>query len=121
MRAGLTGLGIVFLLTLAASLVYGSPGGDPVTEEHVGEPLSQLGVAPGIEKGRGSDPAPVDPAPVDSAPVDPAPADPADPALPPDVVLPETAHGPVGRGIGGNYPAAPRFEAGPADDRSVVI
>lgn len=81
-----------------------------------GEPLAQLGVAPGIEKGRDSDPA--DPAPADPVPADPAPAD---PALSPDVALPGTAHGPVGRSTGGNYPAAPRLETGPADDRSVVI
>lgn len=58
MRAGLTGLGVVFLITLAAAVAFGPSAGDPVTKQQVkaqgqrapGEPLAQLGVAPGLEK-----------------------------------------------------------------------
>lgn len=53
LRAGLTGLGAVFLLTVAASLAFGHSGKlDAPTEtaKEPGEPLAQLGVAPGAEK-----------------------------------------------------------------------
>lgn len=53
LRAGLTGLGAVFLLTLAASLAFGHSGNHAApteTAKEPGEPLAQLGVAPGAEK-----------------------------------------------------------------------
>ncbi len=53
LRVGLTGLGAVFLLTLGASLAFGFVhDGQPQVESHKepGEPLAQLGVAPGAEK-----------------------------------------------------------------------
>ena len=52
-RIGLTGLGAVFLLTLGTSLVFGNPAGNkPAAEsrKEPGEPLAQLGVAPGSDK-----------------------------------------------------------------------
>lgn len=52
-RVGLSGLGAVFLLTLGVSLVFGRPDASPQVSESVkepGEPLAQLGVAPGSEK-----------------------------------------------------------------------
>jgi hypothetical protein len=52
MRAGLTGLGVVFLFTLAASLAFGPSDDEPAVEASTkapGEPLSQLGVAPSNE------------------------------------------------------------------------
>lgn len=52
MRAGLTGLGVVFLFTLAASLAFGPSEDAPAvvaSEKEPGEPLAQLGVAPSNE------------------------------------------------------------------------
>ncbi len=52
-RAGLTGLGFVFLITAAASLLLvPSQSGVAGVEQkkEPGEPLSQLGVAPNTEK-----------------------------------------------------------------------
>lgn len=52
-RVGLSGLGAVFLLTLGVSLVFGGPDVPPKvaeSEKEPGEPLAQLGVAPGSEK-----------------------------------------------------------------------
>ena len=52
-RVGLTGLGAVFLLTLGTSLLFGGSEGDRAVAEsrkEPGEPLAQLGVAPGSEK-----------------------------------------------------------------------
>ena len=51
-RAGLTGLAAVFLVTAAASLLFGPDEADtaPVEEQAPGEPLAQLGVAPGSDK-----------------------------------------------------------------------
>lgn len=48
MRAGLTGLGLVFVATLAASVLF-APADDAKPKEP-SEPLAQLGVAPGPEK-----------------------------------------------------------------------
>lgn len=48
MRAGLTGLGLVFLATLAASVLF-APDTSQAPQEP-SEPLAQLGVAPGPEK-----------------------------------------------------------------------
>jgi hypothetical protein len=51
-RAGLTGLGAVFLVTAAAALLFGPEPGDPPAVEQAkepGEPLAQLGVAPSNE------------------------------------------------------------------------
>jgi hypothetical protein len=73
MRAGLTGLGVVFLFTLAASLAFGPSDDEPAVAESTkapGEPLSQLGVAPSnenAEKDEAADPPPA------AAPVAPAP------------------------------------------------
>jgi len=53
-RVGLTGLGAVFLLTLGASLTFGAADRDQPAahaQKEPGEPLAQLGVAPGSEKG----------------------------------------------------------------------
>lgn len=47
-RTGLTGLGLVFLFTLAASAVL-SPGARSGKAKDAAEPLAQLGVAPGAE------------------------------------------------------------------------
>ncbi len=51
-RAGLTGLAVVFLVTAAASLLFGPDEADPppVEQQQPGEPLAQLGVAPGSDK-----------------------------------------------------------------------
>lgn len=52
MRAGLTGLGLVFLLTLVASVLF-VPADAPLAQAsriEPGEPLAQLGVAPGKDK-----------------------------------------------------------------------
>lgn len=51
-RVGLTGLGVVFLLTLGVSLMFGRPDSSPEVAESAkepGEPLAQLGVAPSTE------------------------------------------------------------------------
>jgi hypothetical protein len=52
-RAGLTGLGAVFLVTAAASLLFAPDDADRALAEQQapGEPLAQLGVAPGSDKG----------------------------------------------------------------------
>lgn len=88
MRAGLTGLGAVFLLTLAASLAFGPSDGQSEARDS-GEPLAQLGVAPGSDKANGTSSAPV------NGLVAPAPA-PAEP----DAYLPEPEETP------GNTPPA---------------
>lgn len=51
-RAGLTGLAAVFLVTAAASLLFAPDAADTVAAEkqEPGEPLAQLGVAPGSDK-----------------------------------------------------------------------
>ncbi len=130
MRAGLTGLGLVFLSTLAASLVFGPSGDDPAAVEHVkapGEPLAQLGVAPGIEKDKSGQPIDAaDPLANSTSPVDPladpALADPlrdptlADPVQPDPAVRPDANGAPgtaAGRQMGGG--SAPRF---PPDSRT---
>lgn len=51
-RAGLTGLGIVFLFTLAASAVLDPVPTVSASQKMSGEPLAQLGVAPGSESSR---------------------------------------------------------------------
>ena len=51
MRLGLTGLGAVFLITLGAAFAFGSAENKAAPENKPGEPLAQLGVAPGAEKG----------------------------------------------------------------------
>lgn len=59
-RVGLSGLGVVFLLTLGVSLAFGGRDAPtPLIEslKEPGEPLAQLGVAPGSEKGMGSEKA----------------------------------------------------------------
>lgn len=48
-RTGLTGLGIVFLLTLVASVAF-APSQDLQSVKAPGEPLAQLGVAPSNDK-----------------------------------------------------------------------
>ncbi len=63
MRAGLTGLGVVFLFTAAASLLFAPMPGDipPASQlKEPGEPLSQLGVAPSSEN---EQPRPANPPP----------------------------------------------------------
>lgn len=51
-RAGLTGLGAVFLVTAAASLLFAPDEAETVaaSQQEPGEPLAQLGVAPGSDK-----------------------------------------------------------------------
>ena len=49
-RAGLTGLGIVFLFTLVASVVF-APSQQSQPSKVPGEPLAKLGVAPSSDKG----------------------------------------------------------------------
>lgn len=56
MRAGLTGLGLVFLVTLTASALVANKPREAAPEKG-GEPLAQLGVAPGQEKELGADSA----------------------------------------------------------------
>ena len=58
MRVGLTGLGAVFLITLGAAFAFGSAGDQAAPENKPGEPLAQLGVAPGAEKGDSAESAP---------------------------------------------------------------
>jgi hypothetical protein len=55
-RAGLTGLAAVFLVTAAASLLFAPDEADRIAAEQQepGEPLAQLGVAPGSDKGAGA-------------------------------------------------------------------
>lgn len=48
-RTGLTGLGLVFLFTLAASAML-SPQASVSKGKEASEPLAQLGVAPGADK-----------------------------------------------------------------------
>ncbi len=67
-RAGLTGLAAVFLVTAAASLLFAPDEAERVAAEQQepGEPLAQLGVAPGSDK----DARPAEPTP---QPVEPPP------------------------------------------------
>lgn len=72
-RTGLTGLGAVFLFTLAASLLF---GGEPSAESRQaaqekapGETLAQLGVAPGSEKDK-KDKQVLPPEPAPATPLD---------------------------------------------------
>lgn len=106
MRAGLTGLGAVFLLTLAASLAFG-PSDEAADSRDTGEPLAQLGVAPGNDKANGTTSAPV------NGLVAPAPAPvPAEPDAEPPV--PEAPPADLPAGIAGPPPAA-------GDGRAVAI
>ncbi len=52
-RAGLTGLAAVFLVTAAASLLFAPDEAQTIAADahQPGEPLAQLGVAPGSDKG----------------------------------------------------------------------
>jgi hypothetical protein len=52
-RAGLTGLAAVFLVTAAASLLFAPDEAEKTAaaQQEPGEPLAQLGVAPGSDKG----------------------------------------------------------------------
>jgi len=64
-RAGLTGLGVVFLFTLVASVVF-APSEMAQPPKEPGEPLAQLGVAPSNDKSghQDKDPPPApDPGP----------------------------------------------------------
>lgn len=74
-RVGLTGLGVVFLVTAAASLLFGPSQGEPAPAtiaKPAGEPLAQLGVAPNSEKEAGANPVgprPVKPATPPAGPI----------------------------------------------------
>lgn len=90
-RAGLTGLAVVFLVTAAASLLFGPDEAETVAVEkqEPGEPLAQLGVAPGSDKTddarRGEEaPAASDVPPLEAQPSGgpPLPGDHAGPAYP---------------------------------------
>jgi hypothetical protein len=62
LRAGLAGLGLVFLVVMVASILFAPVR--PVTESAPGEPLAQLGVAPGpTTKPAAALPAAIPPAP----------------------------------------------------------
>lgn len=97
MRAGLTGLGLVFVATLAASVLFAPEVSTMDTKPS--EPLAQLGVAPGPEKQSQATRTPErdagstsEPPSMDSAPV--APMDPEQPApMRPDAAtLPALPH-----------------------------
>lgn len=86
-RTGLTGLGAVFLFTLAASLLF---GGEPSAESRQaaqekapGETLAQLGVAPGSEKDK-KDKQVLPPEPAPATPLDAPLGAPLDAPLGPD-------------------------------------
>ena len=72
-RAGLTGLGAVFLVTAAASLLFAPDATrtETIVKQEPGEPLAQLGVAPNSDKSGAANPGSTD----DVA------ADPAEPLL----------------------------------------
>jgi hypothetical protein len=94
MRVGLTGLGVVFLITMAAAVAFGpSPDAPEVPDDATpGEPLAQLGVAPGLEKDRPPAPqAPPSAVPPPDAP--PAPALESPTSGLPDAAIPEPATG----------------------------
>lgn len=69
-RVGLTGLGLVFLLTLAGSVLSHADRKDAAPPAKSGEFLAQLGVVPSTESTNHADPAPPDAPPPDSAPDD---------------------------------------------------
>lgn len=86
-RAGLTGLGVVFLITAAASLLFAPSPSEQAQVAQVkepGEPLSQLGVAPNNEKEPvappAADPVPSVQSPLAESPVN-GPVGPASPGL----------------------------------------
>lgn len=90
-RAGLTGLAVVFLVTAAASLLFGPDEAQTVSIEkpEPGEPLAQLGVAPGSDKtddARRNQEVPAEPEvpPLEAQPSGgpPLPGEAADPAYP---------------------------------------
>lgn len=104
MRVGLTGLGLVFLATLAASVAFAPDSMEP--RKDAGEPLAQLGVAPSPDKEKSAQakapPAVMDsprelviappPPGHDAATPDPAIAVPVQPALPTeDLAVPDAA------------------------------
>ncbi len=66
-RVGLTGLAAVFLITMGAALAFRPPEGKPaISETKSGEPLAQLGVAPGADKEPAATVATADPSTTDS-------------------------------------------------------
>ena len=77
-RVGLTGLAAVFLVTLGAALAFRPPEGQMAgIESKAGEPLAQLGVAPGADKESAKEAARNPPARADAAPAaGPAPSGP---------------------------------------------
>lgn len=86
-RAGLTGLAAVFLVTAAASLLFAPDEAETVAAEkqEPGEPLAQLGVAPGSDKAAEAEvPAEPEVPPLEAQPSGglPAPGDPEVPAHP---------------------------------------
>ena len=135
MRAGLTGLGIVFLSTLAVSLLFGPSPDLPPSEQTkaAGEPLAQLGVAPGMEKDKEarSEDLPGEPqSPADPRLADPRLADPrlADPLLTQPLPGPVAsgaplppADAPVGQSMGGTGGALHYPDGRPSSPKSVAI
>lgn len=107
MRAGLTGLGAVFLLTLAASLAFGPSDTQPDRQD-TNEPLAQLGVAPGTDKPNGAATAPV------NGLVMPAPA----PAEPDSAAPPPRLEGSADHGSAAGRSGLPRP---PGDSSTVAI
>lgn len=107
MRAGLTGLGVVFLFTLAASLAFGPSDDAPVVEapaKEPGEPLAQLGVAPSSENSEKAAEAEAQ-AEAEAATPAPPPA-PAAPAAPPASESPVTGVPDPMLAPGGDRPVA---------------
>lgn len=92
-RAGLTGLGAVFLVTAAASLLFAPDATktEAIAKQEPGEPLAQLGVAPNSDKSGAANPdrtdeVPPEPVvpPLEAQPSGGPPLDgrPRDPAIP---------------------------------------
>lgn len=105
MRAGLTGLGLVFLATLAASVVF-APEPTPATKEPT-EPLAQLGVAPGPEKNGANGRIAPEALPEPGSPASPQ-------TVPAPAAPPESGPGPL-------VPDAATLPAVPHDSRQVTI
>jgi hypothetical protein len=91
-RAGLTGLAAVFLVTAAASLLFAPDEAETIAAEQQepGEPLAQLGVAPGSDPGiDGADTTEVPPAETGVPPLEAQPSGgPQPPGARPDPAYP---------------------------------
>lgn len=102
-RAGLTGLGVVFLVTASAALLFGPEPGEVAAVEQgkePGEPLAQLGVAPSNENPEPALP-PAEPAAPPAASATPSARENPLNVLPGDGQQPEAAadDGPIARDV----------------------